>query len=454
MLILIQAIFASILLTASRAAHAAVDVAAIDWKQAPVACVEEIVPRQPSRMCPDFTKVTNPLVDWPEELPAAERAYWDTRPKEISVCRAREILAREMANPGSQKPVSVEIAWMQVQAAMHFDDKIIAIYDASELYRIPVQVLSGALDQESLFAELGISEDGENFSCGIGQLNVIEYCRWASSQSDAEKALIGWPVDKVDCDSPAFLQTSFVRPFYALAKKKLGSLPEYRLNPLHFEGIKMDDVIGDLPAASTSTQNLRFQVIRSFIDHCSEARRGILGKAHELARLYQLIVPEGLRRQEHYGSRERHYRSCARDDASGVYPLQTGWLMAVAAYNAGSRVLDAVTYYNRMTADDLNDVHAWERFDPHALIESLYGAGQYNAKDKRLEFESVDGSKRSWSWFKACIVQRHIARVIQRATLSSAGVILATSLEGKPGCKQDGEPSMERQKSTGQKIRR
>lgn len=454
MLTALPFILGSLFVLPSSFAVADVDEATIDWKQAPVACVEEIVPRQPSRMCPDFTKVANPLTDWPEELPDVERAYWDAHPKEISVCRAREILARDAANPGSQKPVSVEIAWMQVRAAMHSDEKIIAIYDASEKFRIPVQVLSGALDQESLFAELGISEDGENFSCGIGQLNVIEYCRFANAQSDAEKALIGWPVEKVDCDSPTFLQTSFVRPFYALAKKKLGSLPEYRLNPLHFEGIKLEDVVSDLPAASTVTQKLRFQVIRSFIDHCSEARRGILGKAHELARLYQVIVPEGLRRQEHYGSRERHYRGCARDDASGVFPLQTGWLMAVAAYNAGSRVLDAVTYYNRMSADDLNDVHAWERFDPHALIESLYGAGQYNAKNKRLEFESVDGSKRSWTWFKACVVQRHIARVIQRATLSSAGVILATSLEGKPGCKLDGEPSLERQKSGGQKSRR
>lgn len=453
MSVLLRVFLSFVFLNSVSAAAAIEPKSAIDWKQAPVACVEEIVPHQPTRMCPDFTKVANPIIDWPVELPAAERAYWDTRPKEISICRAREILAREAMTPGSQKPVAVEISWMQVQAAMHFNEKIIAIYDASEIYHIPVQVLAGALDQESLFAELGISEDGENFSCGIGQLNVLEYCRWANSQTTAEKALIGWPVEKVECDSPTFMQTSFVRPFHSIAKKRLAGLPEYRLNATHFEGIKLDDVISELPAASIDIQKLRVQVIRSFIDHCSEARRGILGKAHELARLYEVIVPAGLRSQEHYGSRERHYRGCSRDDASGVYPLQTGWLMAVAAYNAGSRVLDAVTYYNRMSADDLNDVQAWQRFNPQSLIESLYGAGKYDAKDKKLEFKSVDGSPRSWSWFKACVVQRHIARVIQRATLSNAGTILAVSLEGKPGCIQDGEPSAERQKAKGVRSR-
>ena len=59
-----------------------------------------------------------------------------------------------------------------------------------------------------------------------------------------------------------------------------------------------------------------------------------------------------------------------------------------------------------------------------------------------------NGNKFTQTWFKSCIVQRHVARVIQHATLP--GETIASSLE-QNGCKSDGTIPDYRKKSSGVK---
>src|SRR5690606_1495929 len=99
-----------------------------------------------------------------------------------------------------------------------------AVYEASLAYDIPVQTLIGGLYQESLFSELGIASDGGNYSCGIGQANLLEWCGWASEQSEDLRQKLSWP--NVRCSE---LSLSLVKPFYQIALKKLKGEPEYKL---------------------------------------------------------------------------------------------------------------------------------------------------------------------------------------------------------------------------------
>ncbi|MGZ3723651.1 MAG: hypothetical protein ACXVA9_12000 [Bdellovibrionales bacterium] len=404
----------------------------VDWQQPPLGCVEEMIPHPSPQLCLDLTSVANPLKDWPANISQADHDYWYAQRRGLSYCRAVEIYRREAVQPGSQSAGVMETSWMTVEAINHYDEKVAAVYEASERYGVPPHVLTGAVFQESLFAELGISDDGGNYSCGAEQINLNGWCVWANNQSAADKASMGWPSAKVNCNDTSIVNLSFIKPFYEIAKNNLAGLPEYRLNKSHFQHIELQDVTGQWPAADTQTNTLRFQLIYSFINNCSDPRLGILAKANELQTIYSSYLSDAVKNKDRYSGTTRFQRQCRQTTTDNAFPLHTGWLMAVASYNAGPRAIDAVTYYNRWDKYQFNDPSFVQYLTPDKIVESIYWSGKYNATTDKIDFANVNGAARSWIWFKGCVAQRHVARVMQHVTLLPD--FFVDTLEAPFGC--------------------
>jgi len=304
-----------------------------------------------------------------------------------------------------------------------------AVYAASRAQKMPAHVLAGALMQESLFSTLGIASDGGNYSCGIGQVNITEWCNWANKQSKKLKAAMRWP-ENVKC---ANLPASLIKPFYDIAKTRLNGLPEYRLEKEHFQNIPFEKVVKGFPQGSTSLQRLRYQAAVSFLNNCADVEKGIAAKANELRNLYVHFVPAGLKKRDQYAPGEEFARVCSDKGETKYYPMNTGWLLAVGLYNAGPRAVDALAHYYKWTRNDMAKPETWRNFGPAELIEAFYWAGKYNPKDDKIHFKTLDGKNLSWIWFKPCVLQRHIARVVQHVTLSGVPKLVDT-LEGDYKC--------------------
>jgi hypothetical protein len=403
-----------------------------DWTQPPLGCVEEMIPNVSSHPCLDLSLVTSPLKDWPANLPPGEVYFWYGHRRNLSYCRAAELLKREAAAPGSQSFGAVTSSWMQAEAVKNYDQKVAAVYEASERYGIPAHVLAGAIYQESLFAELGISNDGGNFSCGVEQINITGWCGWANNQSAADKIVMAWPLYQVDCNDSSIVAPKHLRPFFEIAKTRLNGLPEYRLRQEHFQNIALADVQAQWTPADDVTFGLRYQVARSFIDNCSNPHYGIMAKANELFSLYSQSLSSAFKHKDRYLGTERFQRRCMQTARDNAYPLHTGWLMAVASYNAGPRAIDAVTYYNVWDRAAFNDPATVASFTPSDLVTSLYWGGKYNPVTDKIDFIATDGSTKSWIWFKGCVAQRHVARVMQHMTLLPE--FFVDSLEGAFPC--------------------
>jgi hypothetical protein len=427
----------------------------IDWAQPPVACVEEIVPSVALRPCPDLSSVEKPLSDWPANLEKEEIQYWKSSKTWMKYCRGKELLRREEINPGSQKASQLELSWMYVDSVNDYDTKVRAIYQSSRQWQIPAQVLAGALTQESLFAKLGITTDGENYSCGIGQINVQEWCHWASKLDSDQKQKIGWP-ETVECSK---LPANTIKPFYEIAIQKLAGRPFYKLTKGDFAHITLPDVIAGLPEGSEELQNLRFQSAMSFINNCQHSEYGILAKASQLKLIYDRYVPKGLKNIQQYPDDSGFKRFCADNGDKKNYPLHVGWLIAVGIYNAGPRAVDSLAHYHDLKLPDMQNPENFKNILPVDLVEAFYWSGQYNSVDDRIHFKLLNGQDTSWLWFKTCVLQRHMARVVQHSTLPlipkfidslENGITCAKSEFADGQLIKSGVPEF-RQRSTGRK---
>lgn len=401
----------------------------VEWSQPPVACVEEVVPMKAGRECLDLSMVKEPLKDWPQDISEEEKRFWQSERRGLTYCRGAEVLRREALNPGTSSPVAVEISWMRVRAVENAEAKVDAIYQATRQNKVPAQVLTGALMQESLLAELGIAEDGGNYSCGIGQINVNEWCRWAQNIAPEERRAIGLPSEGLSC---ARVDASLVKPFYDIALTRLHGEPEYKLEKHHFREIDYSDVIASFPDADEAVQRLRFEVVTSFVNHCSGAQAGIAAKAHEIALLYKQFVPDGLKKQDVYQPGGSYQRQCREHDQSGLYPLHSGYLLAVGMYNAGPRALDALAHYQKWKREDLSSPSTFANFTPRDLVESFYWSGRYDSKTDKIFYSTLSGGLASWVWYRPCVLQRHIARVAQHVTLSGVEPLLESLEAGVP----------------------
>jgi hypothetical protein len=404
----------------------------VNWAQPPLGCVEEMVPHRADRPCLDLSSIANPMKDWPTNLSPEDQKYWYAQRRGINICRAEEVLRREKAQPGSMNPSHVELGWMAIDSLRNQQAKVSAIYEASRQTGVPLHVLTGAVYQESLFSELGIADDGGNFSCGVEQINLIGWCGWMNKQSAADKQAMGWPTQTVACENSNIIKLSLFRPIFEIAKTRLNGLPEYRLNKSHFANIPLESFVSKWPAATPQVQQLRYQLIRSYVENCSDASKGILAKAHELAGIYNTYVSSALKNKDRYARGESFSRACRTNAPNNAYPLHTGWLLTVSAYNAGPRSIDAVAHYNNWTKAEMNDPRMVADFTPNDIVTSLYWAGRYNPSNDLIEFNGLNGSLKNWTWFKGCVAQRHIARVMQHVTLLPE--FFVDTLEGSHPC--------------------
>ncbi len=450
------------LLLAASAFALSVNASTIDWAQPPVGCIEEFAPRAESKTCPDLSAMTNPFGPIRDVLSPDDLAYWGStaHATEFEVCRAREIERRQQSGQSPAKGWPKEFAWMTLHAIEDRDAKISEIYDAADRHGIPPQVLFGALMQESLFSNAGISEDGGNYSCGIGQINVREWCDFGNSLDPATKKSIEWPETAIPCDEIS-LPPAVVGSFYDIARSRAPGTSYFERGPELYGKIpfpvvkdKIAKVVAEIdmpptinaqgipvPTASPSpapppTPEIvatRYQAASSFTRYCGDLHRNIRAKALALRILYDDAVPAALKKQDLYAPGESFHRKCIRSGGN-AYPLNTGWLTAVAMYNAGKKFIPRVASYFRMTKATFDDGSAWKDFTPKKLIEGLHWGGKYNPETKKLNYFDLDGVPIEASWYKACIAQRHVAHVIGFTTLP--GHEIANSLE-RGGCTQN-----------------
>ncbi len=413
--------------------------AATNWAQPPLQCIENVIPAQASKPCIDFSGVENIAKDDPA-VSAAELEWWKNHKFAYSYCRSKEILRRESAHPGSMTPGSIQISWMRMMAAKDHDAKVNAVYNASEKYGVPPHILTGAIMQESIFSNLGVADDGGNFSCGIAQINLVEWCSWAETQSATKKLAMGWPTTGVDCNSS--VAREYVKPFYEIGLKRLGKLPSYRLETTHTQNIPLSAVAGAWSDVADSEKLRRYKITKSFLDNCGTPVDAIHAKAFQLKSLYTNYVPEGLKAHETYSPGQKFQLQCQRPLNARVYPVQTAWVLAVGAYNAGGKVQDAMASTNgwsrtetssRSTFLNYNSVDGNSGFNPKDLVASVYKAGRYNSQIEKVQMMDLSGKQMQWGWFKQCILQRHMARVVQHVTRPGQ-TPLVESLEGEAGC--------------------
>lgn len=406
----------------------------MDWAHPPLRCIEEMVPAEPEN-CPDFREMGDPRDGFPKSISKEGRAWWGKHKGELAVCRARELIRRASKNPGYLSEGQTEWQLMLARGSEKREEKIDAIYDAGDRRGVPPHVLAGALFQESRMADLPVTEDGGNYSCGIGQMNLIEWCRFSESLSFEEQARLEWPREGLQaylnkrgeesaCDTLARLEIS--KGFYEAAKERFGGSP-HLYTPERYAKLSESDVSSRFPGSGSEAQKLRFRMGRSFFLHCSDTDMGIEAKAHALRWLYVSKVPRALRQIQQYPDGESYPATgCKRVPRTKAYPFHAGWLLADAAYNAGANVVDLVSYYLRSPKN-------WAPLTPPLLIESIFMGGDFNTISGKIGFTGMSGRSMSIPWEAVCIAQRHIAHVIQEG-LTREGARKIHSLEGEDGC--------------------
>ncbi len=415
-------------------------IANADWKNPLVVCPEEVLPKGLS--CPDFSKVQNVYSDFPDSMSSQQILDWRyNKSADLRFCRNQEVLKREKIAPGSFSPATIELAWMTVNAAEKVKEKLDAIHSASLNYGIPPQILIGAMKQESLLSSLGISPDGGNYSCGMAQLNIQEWCRSMNMLSETERNALNWPLG-ISCGDD-FIPTNIVKPFYDLAITKIGSKPIYQMNADDYKSIKYSDIYPNKDDQLSSKSMLIFQATKSFIDHCQNIKLSVSVKAQTLKSLFDNYVPTPLKQAEQYPMGSTFSRACNDVYSSIFYPLHTGWLLAVAMYNAGPLEPKLIDHYFKIKNNN------YPSLNPIDLIEALHWGGEWKPGTSLVEFIDQDGVPHTQKWYKSCIVQRHIARVVQHVTIP--GEIIAKSLEQAP-CSPSADVPDYRQKSTGVKY--
>lgn len=379
------------------------------WENPAVQCPEKIFPQ--GFTCPDLTGVKNIWDDFPDSMTEAEIAEWKLhRAPDLKVCRYREMLRREKVTPGTFTPVQVQIAWMVTNGGKNPEGKLKSVISASEKFGIPPHILIGAITQESLLASLGISPDGGNYSCGIAQLNISEWCQGMKNLTQTERDNLKWPV--IDCGSISGQQ---VEPFYDIAFRRLGDRPDYQITASDFEGITQEE---------TGLGTKSFQAAQSFIKNCQNDELSIRFKAAVLKNLFVNYVPSPLQSRERLTAESSRPLNCKVQNNSPYYPLHTGWLLAVAAYNAGPRVTSIVEHYYQVQRNE------FPLMTPKDLVEALHWGGKVKPGTTSVAFTGQNGKPMTQSWYKSCVVQRHVARVVQHVTLP--GQTILKSIEQSP----------------------
>lgn len=379
------------------------------WENPAIQCPEKVLPE--GHACPDFSQIRNIWDEFPAGMRDEEISEWKlNRAPDLKLCRYQEMMRREAERAGTFTPIQIQIGWMVTKGGTNPQAKLKSVISASQKFGIPPHILLGAITQESLLASLGISPDGGNYSCGIAQLNISEWCAGMQAMSAEEKIALKWPA--VSCSS---ISSAQVAPFYSIAVKKLGQRPEYQIDASDFSGITAIDV--KLPQKT-------FEAVSSFIRNCQNDDLSIRFKAANLKSLFVNFIPAEMKTREQYSPGAARPSSCKINNSTSYFPLHTGWLLAVAAYNAGPRVASLVEHYYQARNTPLPLI------TPKDLVEALHWGGKVKAGTSQVVFTGQNGKTMTQSWYKSCVVQRHVARVVQHVTLPGQTVL--KSLEQVP----------------------
>jgi hypothetical protein len=335
--------------------------------QPKVGCVEEVIPSLPG----DFPDMT-----------ADVRAHWDKQIRD----------SQSVLNAQMPKFAGYGDSWANIEATKSAPGKANAIYQAADLYDLPPLVLTGALLQESSMAEFGISRDYGNWSCGLGQLNINEWCRWARAASPTIQSRTGWPIQEVadfiksrpgqDLCGYGYLTPELAKPFHDIGIARLRAeepgarefmlLQDEILQPTRIE---YPQVAAELRAivkkaklpTDSALEKLRFLIAKHFAENCSDYRNGIQAKASTLKTIFDTL-PLEIQTAQHYKPGEHLERTCMRKTRSTAYPLSVGWLLADAIYNAGDQMVPAIYQYQAHSGK------TWEQFRPSDLIAAIHFA--------------------------------------------------------------------------------
>lgn len=402
---------------------------ATSWDNPAVLCPEELLPK--GLACPDFTQLADPYSGLPDGMSKEEATDWiNNKSFDLRLCRNREVWRREQIKAGSFSEAALKGAWMVIDGGKQVKEKLEAVHAAGIKYGIPPQILIGALKQESGMSTIGVAPDGGNYSCGMAQINIQEWCLSMNRLSAGEKAALGWP--EISCE-PSVLPTDSVKAFYEIALKNAAPRRSYELVASDYDGISAEDV--GLPLNT-------FNAVNSFVHNCQNIALSISAKAQNLKNLFDYFVPKALKGNELYPEGKTFPRNCSNEYPTKAYPLHTGWLLAVAMYNAGPVQAKLIGHYYDVQKNK------FPAMTPLDLIEALHWGGKWKTGTDSVFFKDQDGNKFSQRWYKSCVVQKHVAKVIQHATVINQSI--AKSLEQEP-CKPTGVPEY-RQNSSGVKI--
>lgn len=384
------------------------------WDNPAVLCPEEILPR--GFDCLDLSAVSDPYLEFPPTLSKEEVDDWtNNKSADLRLCRNLEVIKREKIKPGSFSEYNLKGAWMVIDGATFVKEKLEAILAASVKYGIPPQILIGALKQESGLSSIGVAPDGGNYSCGIAQMNIQEWCESINQLPKEQRAELGWPVIK--CDG-ATLPTEVIKPFYEIAlKKNSGIKTSYQMTASDYDGIT---------AADVGLDENTFVAANSFLHNCQNFVLSIDFKARILKNLFDRFVPKSLREAELYSASSglTFPRQCQSAYPVAAYPLHTGWLLAVAMYNAGPVQAKLLGHYYHVVNNE------FPVLNPLDLIEALFWGGKWKEGTDSVVFSDQNGREFSQRWYKSCVVQKHVARVIQHVTIFSETIARPLDLEG------------------------
>src|SRR6478672_18092 len=85
-------------------------VAATNWAQPPLQCIENVIPAASSKPCIDFSGVKDLSKDDPA-VSAEELQWWKAHKFAYGLCRSKEVFKRESEKPGSMTPVAIQIGF-------------------------------------------------------------------------------------------------------------------------------------------------------------------------------------------------------------------------------------------------------------------------------------------------------------------------------------------------------
>ena len=195
-------------------------------------------------------------------------------------------------------------------APVDHDEKVAAVYAAAEEYNLSPVVLAGAILQESGAADLGIGRDFDNWTCGLSQISVNEWCPWIESKSPEFQDQLGWPRELIAqfkahhlgtdiCAENTFIAREHVRPFQAIAidrmKKDIHSKVEYLLRPEYLiqpKPIEFQEVAESMKqishqhqsnfAEDDDAQMIRYKMTKSYAENCSNHKLAVPAMAQNL----------------------------------------------------------------------------------------------------------------------------------------------------------------------------